>query len=125
MTLTFSILLEQMESGNGSPLMDSGEETRAASVIRAGLDLHGEDESSFWEEFSDLCSNSDGMADLLGVSSEQVAGWPAKIRDKLDHVEKHDAESPSMGDENEVMPTGDSGAIVFPDDNVDPYMGEL
>ena len=104
--------------------MDSGEGSKADVAIRAGLDLRKDEEQSFWEDFMNLCSNSEGMAELLDVRPEQVSSWPEKIRKHLEDVEKHDAESPTNAEDKEMLPTGSTGAVEIPD-NMDPFLGEL
>lgn len=108
-----------------SPLMDSGDDDRALSAVRSGMDLRKEDETPFWDDFISLCSN-DGLADLLDVSKDKIARWPSIIREYLGKLESHDREDPNREDDTEVVPTGDNGAfIVPPSSNVDPNFGEI
>ena len=109
-----------------SPLMGSGNEDRAISVVRAGKDLRGEDESPFWEDFISLCSNA-GLADLLDVNSEKLARWPAKIREHLDKLESDGQESGNNDEETEMVPTGETGAFTVPNpaSNTDPNLGAM
>lgn len=123
MVISFSELWEAMDKSR-SPLMDSGEGSKADGAIRAGLDLRKDDERSFWEDFMDLCSNSQGLSELLDVRPEQVSSWPEKIRKHLDDVENHDSESPTNAEDREMLPTGATGAVEVPD-NMDPFMGDL
>ena len=121
MAITFSELWEAMDN---SPLMDSGESNKADGIIRAGLDLRKDDEQSFWEDFMNLCGNSEGLAELLDVRPEQVSSWPEKIREHLDNIDHQDSESPTNAEDREMLPTGDTGAVEMPD-NMDPFLGEL
>lgn len=119
--VSFYDLWERMED---SPLMDSGEDTKAMQVIRAGKNLRKEDERPFWEEFMELCGNSEGMASLLGVDSARVIGWPSKIQSMLESVDAHDDENGMDDADSKVVPTGDNdGAVTIP--NADPYLGEM
>lgn len=102
--------------------MDSGDESRILTVLRAGKTLHKEGETLFWDEFITLCANREGMAELLGVAPEKVSSWPSKIREHLDELQKSDAQNPSEPEDQEMIPTGDNGAVTT---NVDPYLGEL
>jgi hypothetical protein len=102
-----------------SPLMDSGEESQAVQLVRAGEELRKEDESSFWDDFLSLLSNSEGFAELLGVTPEQIMAWPDKIRQIRERLEKDKNQKPSDDEEKEVLPTGDNGAITT---NQDPVM---
>lgn len=118
--VSFYQLWEQMELN--TPLMDSGEDTKAVQVIRAGNNLHKEDQRPFWDEFMELCSNSEGMADLLNVDSSTVLNWTSKIRNLLEKVQD-DKTQDADEEEKRVLPTGDNGALTFP--NADPDLSEL
>ncbi len=105
----FDEILELMERQK-DPLMDSGEDQRAMSVVRSGNTLS---HSEFWEDFMMLCGDAEGMAQLLGVRPDQVRTWSSRIRDAKDHVRKLDSsgeESPEEHDE--ILPTGDNGALM-------------
>ena len=119
--ITFRMLLEQMDDQPPSPLMSSGEESRAMSVIRSGNDLRNDEETPFWNDFVNLCVNADGMSELFGVPPEQIRSWPDRIQEMLDKVQSHDAQSPSeQQNDTEVLPTGDNGAVTM---NSDPHLG--
>lgn len=124
MVVSFAQLWEQIEKDKmrRSPLMGSGEEERALTVVRVGKDMHEEGETPFWDEFISLCSNPDGLSELFGVSKEKIRSWPAKIREMLTKLDHHTAESPSEKPKTEVIPTGDNGAFTT---NVDPNMGAM
>lgn len=111
-----------MENPIDSPLMSSGEDAETLSVVRAGKDMRKDEETPFWDDFMSLCSNSRGMAELLGVSHEKVVNWPARIRESLEKLETHDAEDPASRDDVEMVPTGDNGAITM---NMDPNLGAM
>jgi hypothetical protein len=102
--------------------MDSGEEGRALSVIRTGLDMHDEGETSFWDEFISLCGNSDGMAELLGIGRDKITSWPSRVREMLEKAQRANSEDPSQKDQTEMIPTGSNGAITM---NADPNLGGL
>ena len=120
MPLSFHSLWEQMEK---NPLMTSGLDSQALTVVRAGENLHEKDTTSFWDEFINLCSNREGMAELFDVSADKISNWPSRIKDHLEKVKKVDVESPSEPEETEMIPTGDNGA--FTATNQDPYIGEI
>lgn len=119
MRVSFAQLWEQIDSEKfgSSPLMGSGEEARAISAVRAGKTLHEEGEASFWDEFISLCSNADGLAELLGVSREKVTSWPSRIKDYLQKLDKYNVENPSEKKKVEMIPTGENGAFTT---NSDP-----
>lgn len=102
--------------------MGSGEASRAMQAVRAGKEMRKEDDSPFWDDFISLCANSDGLAELFDVSPEKVRSWPEKIRQQLEELEQHTAQSPSEKEDKEMLPTGDTGAVTT---NQDPYLGEL
>jgi hypothetical protein len=111
-----------MEKSGTSPLMDSGEDGQVLNLVRSGKDLRKEDETSFWDDFISLCGNVQGMSDLFGVSPDKIRSWPGKIQEALDKLETHDAESPNVRNDTDVMPTGDNGAVTV---NVDPQLGGM
>jgi hypothetical protein len=118
--ISFSQLLEQLEKNkDNTPLMTSGESGPALTVIKSGKELHGEGEASFWEEFISLCSNSDGLAELLGVSREKVNSWPTRIQDQLEKLSQNNSQDK---EEKKIVPTGETGAIVT---NQDPDLGAI
>ena len=120
--VSFGELWESMDKSGTSPLMSSGEDGQTLSIVRSGKDLRKEDEGSFWDDFISLCSNVQGMSDLLDVAPEKIRTWPNKIQDALDKLEAHDAESPNVKTDTEVVPTGDNGALTL---NVDPQLGDM
>lgn len=117
--VSFAQLWEVIEKqkAQSSPLMNSGEDLEHLSVLRAGQDLHSDKQASFWDEFSSLCSDADGLAQLLGVGREKVAEWPARIREGLSKLERHKAMNPSEKEDTELIATGDNGAFTT---NTDP-----
>jgi len=94
-----------------SPLMGASQDTRAMQVVRAGLNLRKEDDSPFWDDFMNLCSNPKGMAELLGVKESQVQTWSYKIRDILTQIEDIDQSNPEGENQSKVLPTGDQGGM--------------
>lgn len=110
--LSFAQLWEIVDQEK-SPLMSSGEESQAMQVVRAGINLRQDEGASFWDDLIQLCSNAQGVADLLGVKREVVASWASRIRDVLDDIETHDRQTPNEDEEDDqVMPTGDNGAVT-------------
>ncbi len=121
MTLSFGSLWEQMEKSQ-TPLMTSGVDSQALTAVRAGQGLHKEDETPFWDEFITICANRDGLAELFDVSPDKVSSWPARIKEYTDKMQKHDAESPHEDEDQEMIATGDNGAVTV---NQDPYLGAI
>jgi hypothetical protein len=104
--LSFDFMLEQLELQNQAPLMDSGVESKAMQVVRSGLALRNKGDQSFWQDFTRLCANADGLADLLNVKPEIIASWASKIQQAIDAVQKHDQQHGDSGSET-LMPTGE------------------
>ena len=119
--LSFADFWEELDARK-SPLMGSGEESQAEQLIRAGDQLRGDDDSSFWDDFTSLLSNQEGWADLLGVSSDKILGWSSRIHELRDKTKNDTVNKPSDDEEKEVLPTGDNGAITT---NQDPMLGDL
>lgn len=118
--VSFCQLWEKLDQEAGSPLMDSGLETKAVQAVRAGENLRSEDEQSFWEDFIQLCTNSDGLAELLGVRREQVTSWPKKIRAAMQDLDRHNKQPDGENEEEqEMLATGETGAVTT--DNMGPH----
>jgi hypothetical protein len=113
--ITFAELWERMEAR--SPLMDSGEENSSNQTIRAGEQLRKEGEPSFWDDFLNILSNTDGVAELLNVSKEKVLSWPSRIREARQKTKQNQS---SEEEESQIKPTGDNGAVVAT--NQDPII---
>jgi hypothetical protein len=113
--ISFGQICESLGQQNSGLLMDSGEETKAMGVIRTGMSLRKEGDSSFWDDFLQLCADSEGLADLLGVRRDVVASWAVKIKDNLDKVQKHDQQVlPKEDEKQEMLPTGKNNAVLMP-----------
>lgn len=117
--VSFAQLWEVIEKqkAQSSPLMNSGEEMDHLGVLRTGQELHNEKQISFWDEFTSLCADTDGLGKLLGVSREKISGWPARIRDGLSKLERHKAMNPAEKEKTALIATGDNGAFTT---NTDP-----
>lgn len=120
LTLSFAQLWEQIEQAKSSPLMSSGEDSKSLTVLRTGNDFHEEGQTPFWDELISLCSNAEGLGDLLGVSPDKVRSWPSRIKGKLEKLEKQQAQNPAEKQDTEMIPTGSNGAFTT---NTDPMLG--
>lgn len=123
MGLTYAEMLALMEMNQDPPeggLMGCGEETRAMKVVRAGMNLReSEDDMEFWNDFMQLCSDSEGMAELLGVKSAEVKRWSASIRENIAKVQELNSTNPEGENQSRVMPTGDKdGAVTVDKDGI-------
>lgn len=100
MALSFSKLLENMQR-------DAEENDRKAKeAIRAGLNLRTAGCGSFWDDFIQVCGNTQGMAELLGVPSHQIARWAGRIRECITKVNREDSEQNKNG-KAVMISTGD------------------
>ena len=115
--VSFAQMWKIVEDAKSSPLMHSGEDDRQLATVRTGQQLHNEKQIPFWDEFTSLCSDTEGLSQLLGVSKEMVSTWPARIREAISKLEKHKRMNPTEKEDSEVMPTGDNGAFTT---NSDP-----
>ena len=94
-------------SDGNTPMLDSGMETKAMEVLRIGKNL----DKQFWGNFSRLCNNTDGLAELLDVDVQKVGSWSAKITELLRKVDDKDAKK-----KNKIIDTGNSGPLANHDD---------
>ncbi len=105
--VTFFELWEKLDS---SPKNDEFNR-KSIQVIRNGNDLHGDGDRSFWDEFIELCSNFEGMAELLDVDSSKVSSWSSKIKELMQQTQETDSKSGNSETEKRVLPTGDNGSV--------------
>ena len=116
MSLSFLELKCLMEDNYDPPsgtLMGSGEDSRAMKVVRVGMNLReAEDSEEFWQDFISLCSDSEGMADLLGVKAAEVRRWAARIKDTIEQVKDMDSSNPEGEDDSKVVPTGNGPMTI-------------
>jgi hypothetical protein len=122
--VSFAQLLEQLQKEKSeSPLMGSGEENgQIMAVLKAGNDLHNEKETSFWDEFISLCSNAEGLSQLLGVSKEKVNSWPSKIKEGINDLKFQPVDGYDNKRNKKMIATASTGAVTV---NQDPNMGEI
>lgn len=93
-----------------SPLLDSGEETKAMQAVRVGL---GFENKNFWDDFIKLIQNQDAVGELLGVRPQDISRWGLRIKETLNKIKHHDEQPENIERrKNEMLPTGNSGAIT-------------
>lgn len=119
--VSFAQLWEQLDKEK-TPLMDSGENGQAMNVLKLGKDLHHQKQTPFWDEFISICSNSEGLSNLLGISKEKIQSWPARIKEGLEKLENQTINNPHDKENREIIPTGLNGALTT---NQDPNLGEM
>lgn len=117
MGVSFAQLWEIIDKQQSSPLMGSGEDDKHLTVVRTGQEMHKEGQVPFWDEFISLCSDAEGLSQLLGISKEKVSSWPPRIQEALSKLERHKAMNPAEKEDTTQIATGDNGAFTT---NTDP-----
>lgn len=112
MTVTFASIIEHMEKyyeedESNEPLLDSGVESEAMDLVRSGMNLS----DGFWEDFINLCGDSQAMSELLEVPRGKVATWGNKIKSLIEKIEKEDSNDSERSD---TIATGDE-ALADPE----------
>lgn len=86
-------------------------DSKGMRAVRTGLNINEE----FWDQFIQVCNNTDDLAELLGVSPTAISTWATKVKEAVDKVKQADSQGKS--DEkvkNKVMDTGDfNGGIAM------------
>lgn len=62
-------------------------------IIRKGLNIRKE--GDFWDDFIQICNDSNSLSKLLNIPKEKITSWSGKIRSMIQEVKKKDAESVS------------------------------
>lgn len=106
--VSFRQLMENMYS----PEKDAEHiDTKSMKAIRTGIGVR----ENFWDDFLQVCNNTDAIAELLGVRPEQVGSWGGRIKHNLDRV--HKADDAGDGDnkpQTKVLDTGNElGGIAM------------
>jgi hypothetical protein len=96
--MNFQRLWENMKLGKES---EQPVDDRVASVIRTGFGAS----ESFWDDFVKVLNNSEGLAQLLDVSVEDIATWRNKVTDALDKVKAMDS-TKEVGKNKKLVKTG-------------------
>jgi hypothetical protein len=86
---------------------EDGDDSKALRVVRTGLGLRdpGADKD-FWDDFSSICGDAEGLAALLGVSRDEVAQWPSKVQETKKKVDSSDDSQGGESKRRELVPTG-------------------
>ncbi len=106
--VSFRQLMENMYS----PEKDAEHiDTKSMKAIRTGIAVR----ENFWDDFLQVCNNTDAIAELLGVRPEQVSSWGSRVKHNLERVNRADAAG--EGEEKpktKVLDTGDNlGGIAM------------
>lgn len=86
-------------------------DTKSMKAIRTGIAVR----DNFWDDFMQVCNNTDAIAELLGVRPEQVGSWGGRVKHNLERV--RNADTAGEGEEKtqtKVIDTGDTlGGIAM------------
>lgn len=92
---------------------DATNDTSSWQVIRCGKDFVSANGESFWDCLINLSNNPDGLAELLGVSSDKVRQWPSRIRSAIDELQNQNRMPEDRRTEpHKLLPTGQNGAFM-------------
>ena len=86
------------------------DDNKKVAAIKAGLNTRTENKegSTFWDDFMQVCGDSDSLAHLLGVSKYVIAGWPMRVRKYLKVVqEEMEGEDAKKKKRHNMINTGD------------------
>ncbi len=95
--MNFATLYERVTSNTDmDPLQDAGGEEKSGSV-------YANQNPEFWNQLAILAnSNPEGLADFLGVNSDQVRTWHAKIEQAASETKLQTSEKQQA----QMLPTG-------------------
>lgn len=85
-------------------------DTDAMQAIRTGLNIRDD----FWDDFLSVINNSEALSGLLDVPTTKISSWHSKITDALSQV-KHSDETPEVGKNTKMLPTGDNAIDLDPE----------
>jgi hypothetical protein len=76
-------------------------------------------DQNFWGTFIKMCNNKDKLAELLGVSPDNVMQWAHLIKENLQKVQKadsHTKQTSVVKTGHEPLSSGDSegGTVTYP-----------
>ncbi len=95
--MNFADLFERVTSNTDlDPLQDAGDDGRSGSVYVG-------QNPEFWDQLATLANgNPEGLADFLGVNSDQVRTWHAKIEQAASEAKMQTSEK----QQTQMTPTG-------------------
>ena len=80
----------------------NNEDSDILNLIRSGNNLRKNDCGSFWDDFINLCGNSNAMSKLLDIPKEKITGLAGKINEFRQLIKNKDSNS-----KNRVLRTGE------------------
>lgn len=93
MTISFYEFIEELNNNDKDAVLN---------LIRSGNNLRKNDCGNFWDDFINLCGNSNAMSKLLGVPKEKITGLAEKINEIRQLINNKDSNK-----KNRVLKTGE------------------
>jgi hypothetical protein len=85
------------------------DDNKKIAAIKVGLNTRSNnaENSTFWDDFSKVCGDSESLAHLLGVSKYVIAGWPSTVSKYLKMVQEETAgDDAKKGKRHNMINTG-------------------
>lgn len=71
---------------------------KSIAVIEKGMEL----DEKFWDNFLEILNNTDGLAQLLDISSSKISTWHEKIKDAIKERDELNKNKP-VGKNNKLI----------------------
>lgn len=90
MTASFQRLCEAMlTKDKNAPPKVAEDDNKKIAAIKNGLNTRSQNkDSTFWDDFVQVCGDAESLAHLLGVSKYVIAGWSSKVHKYLKVVQE-------------------------------------
>lgn len=92
---TFQKFLEFKENDNYKSL----------NLIRSGNNLRKNECGNFWDDFANICGNSDAMSELLEIPKDKISAWTGKINKLRETVNTEDSNKANK--KNKIIKNGE------------------
>ena len=79
---------------------------KAMSAIRTGIGIR----DNFWDDFLQVINNSEGLSELLDISTVKISEWHQRIKDALEKINSVDGDQEVKNNEK-MLKTGHSDEI--------------
>ena len=96
MSISFFQLMEVMKES------EQHSTDKSVEAVRAGMNIRPD----FWDDFIQLCGNSDGLSELLDIPRHKISAWSSKIMAALDHIKQAD-DGDAAHNKAQTIPTGE------------------
>ncbi len=78
---------------------------KSLNLIRSGNNLRKNECGNFWDDFANLCGNSDAMSELLEIPKDKISGWTGKINKLRETVNTEDSNKTNK--KNKIIKNGE------------------